>query len=129
MSLFEKVYKIFRSRQMENLEQKEIDRYWSDGAENYSWIIDDELSSFRVKKVDKKKSRKIFLPAKTKILDAGCGPGFFYYYIKSGMYGNCWNRWSGKNAAGGQIKGCPTRTSSCIQKNGLSSTGFCRQYF
>ena len=33
---------------MENLDQKEIDRYWSDGAENYSWIIDDELNSFRV---------------------------------------------------------------------------------
>ena len=62
---------------MENLEQKEIDRYWSDGAENYSWIIDDELSSFRVKKWTKKITENIFSSQKPKILDAGCGPGFF----------------------------------------------------
>ena len=51
---------------MENLEQKEIDRYWSDGAENYSWIIDDELSSFRVKKWTKKNHGKYFFQPKTK---------------------------------------------------------------
>lgn len=81
MSLYyEKVYKIFRSRQMENLEQKEIDRYWSDGAENYSWIIDDELSSFRVKKWTKK-SRKIFLPAKNqKSLTRAAGQVFLLLY-------------------------------------------------
>ena len=57
---------------MENLEQKEIDRYWSDGAENYSWIIDDELSSFRV---------KIFFPAKNqKSLTRAAGQVFLLLY-------------------------------------------------
>ena len=62
---------------MESLEQKEIDRYWSDGAENYSWIIDDELNSFRVKKWKEKILENISSRPKPKILDAGCGPGFF----------------------------------------------------
>ena len=62
---------------MENLDQKEIDRYWSDGAENYSWIIDDELNSFRVEKWREKILGNISSVRNPKILDAGCGPGFF----------------------------------------------------
>ena len=100
---------------MENLEQKEIDRYWSDGAENYSWIIDDELSSFRVKKWTKKITENIFSSQKPKILDAGCGPGF-YYYIKSGMYGNCRNRWSGKMLQEARLKAARLGLAPCIQK-------------
>ena len=62
---------------MEDLDQKEIDRYWSDGAENYSWIIDDELNSFRVEKWREKILGNISSVRNPKILDAGCGPGFF----------------------------------------------------
>ena len=66
-----------RRKRMENLDQKEIDRYWSDGAENYSWIIDDELNSFRVEKWREKILGNISSVRNPKILDAGCGPGFF----------------------------------------------------
>ena len=62
---------------MENLEQKEIDRYWSDGAENYSWIIDDELSSFRVKKWTKKTFER-------------------YTFCWSHLYDKCGSRWGNR---------------------------------
>ena len=65
---------------MENLEQKEIDRYWSDGAENYSWIIDDELSSFRVKKWTKKITENISSSQNQKSLTRAAGQVFLLLY-------------------------------------------------
>ena len=51
-------------------------RYWSQDAENYGDIIRKELASFRVKAWQNYLREK--LPANTrKVLDLGCGPGFF----------------------------------------------------
>ena len=51
-------------------------RYWSQDAENYGGIIRKELASFRVKAWQNYLREK--LPADTrKVLDLGCGPGFF----------------------------------------------------
>ena len=51
-------------------------RYWSQDAENYGDIIRKELASFRVKAWQNYLREK--LPAYTrKVLDLGCGPGFF----------------------------------------------------
>ena len=51
-------------------------RYWSQDAENYGDIIRKELASFRVKAWQNYLREK--LPADTrKVLDLGCGPGFF----------------------------------------------------
>ena len=51
-------------------------RYWSQDAENYGDIIRKELASFRVEAWQKYLQEK--MPADTrKVLDLGCGPGFF----------------------------------------------------
>ena len=51
-------------------------RYWSQDAENYGDIIRKELASFRVEAWQNYLREK--LPADThKVLDLGCGPGFF----------------------------------------------------
>ena len=51
-------------------------RYWSQDAENYGDIIRKELVSFRVEAWQNYLREK--LPVDTrKVLDLGCGPGFF----------------------------------------------------
>lgn len=51
-------------------------RYWSQDAENYGNIIQDELTSFRVEAWQKLLREK--MPADTsRVLDLGCGPAFF----------------------------------------------------
>ena len=51
-------------------------RYWSQDAENYGNIIQDELASFRVDAWQKLLREK--MPADThRVLDLGCGPAFF----------------------------------------------------
>lgn len=53
-----------------------VARYWSQDAENYGNIIQDELASFRVAAWQKFLREK--LPADTRsVLDLGCGPAFF----------------------------------------------------
>ena len=70
--------KVADRKQLSDFEkQRQIDSTWSRGSNNYSSIIDNELSSFRVNAWQK----KILTNAPDKpvldILDAGCGPGFF----------------------------------------------------
>lgn len=57
--------------------QKEINDHWSAGAENYSEIIENELNSFRPNKWREKIIGNASEGESLKILDAGCGPGFF----------------------------------------------------
>lgn len=53
-----------------------MQRYWSEDADNYGQIIEDELASFRVEAW--KKFLSCQLPHRTQdVLDFGCGPGFF----------------------------------------------------
>lgn len=59
------------------LTQKEINEQWSESSENYSDIIDNELNSFRPAKWQEKILGNGARKEKLKILDAGCGPGFF----------------------------------------------------
>jgi len=57
-------------------------RYWSQDAENYGNIIGEELSSFRVGAWQRLLKDK--LPAgASKVLDLGCGPGFFSIILSS----------------------------------------------
>ena len=59
-------------------------RYWSQDAENYGNIIQDELASFRVEAWQKLLREK--MPADThRVLDLGAGPGlwsglFLYHF-------------------------------------------------
>ena len=58
------------------LDIESMARYWSQDAENYGDIIRKELASFRVEAWQKYLQEK--MPADTrKVLDLGCGPGFF----------------------------------------------------
>ena len=57
--------------------QQEINKEWSDNSENYSAIIDDELNSFRAEAWRRKILEQVPSGKKLKILDTGCGPGFF----------------------------------------------------
>lgn len=58
------------------MRQEEINRHWSEDAGNYSRIIDDELESRRPD-LWLKQIEEVCPGGKMKILDAGCGPGFF----------------------------------------------------
>ncbi|MDI9241645.1 class I SAM-dependent methyltransferase [Fusibacillus kribbianus] len=57
--------------------QKEINERWSERAENYSDIINQELKSFRPDRWREKILKNAPAGGQLKILDAGCGPGFF----------------------------------------------------
>ena len=57
--------------------QKEINERWSESAENYSDIINQELKSFRPDRWREKILKNAPAGGQLKILDAGCGPGFF----------------------------------------------------
>lgn len=57
--------------------QEEINKYWSEGSENYDRIIHDELASFRVDGWTKLIKRQVDFKEGMKCLDTGCGPGFF----------------------------------------------------
>lgn len=58
------------------LDIESMARYWSQDAENYGNIIQDELASFRVEAWQKLLREK--MPADTsRVLDFGCGPAFF----------------------------------------------------
>ncbi len=60
-----------------NITQESINKQWSEDAENYNRIIDDEVKSFR--KAAWQTQILSNAPDKTplNILDCGCGPGFF----------------------------------------------------
>ena len=51
-------------------------RYWSEDADNYGKIIEDELSSFRVGAWQELLKKQMPKNA-CEVLDFGCGPGFF----------------------------------------------------
>ncbi len=57
--------------------QEEINAHWTEGAENYSDIIDQELASFRAERWKRKILGNAPQKDKLDILDIGCGPGFF----------------------------------------------------
>lgn len=58
------------------MDMESMARYWTQDAENYGNIIQDELASFRVEAWQKLLREK--LPAAAcRVLDLGCGPGFF----------------------------------------------------
>ena len=61
---------------MTKMDIESMARYWSQDAENYGNIIQDELASFRVEAWQKLLREK--MPADThRVLDLGCGPAFF----------------------------------------------------
>ena len=61
---------------MKKVDIESMARYWSQDAENYGNIIQDELASFRVEAWQKLLREK--MPADThRVLDLGCGPAFF----------------------------------------------------
>ena len=60
-----------------NKEQEKINELWTRGAENYNRIIDDEISSFRSEAWKKQILGQVNTKGVLKILDCGCGPGFF----------------------------------------------------
>ena len=63
-------------------------RYWSQDAENYGNIIQDELASFRVEAWQKLLREK--MPTDThRVLDLGCGPAFFSSPRKICLF-SCW---------------------------------------
>ncbi len=58
--------------------QEEINESWSESSKNYSWIIDNEIESFRKEKWQNRILRQINkAPEEIRVLDTGCGPGFF----------------------------------------------------
>lgn len=58
--------------------QEEINESWTESSKNYSWIIDNEIESFRKEKWQKKILGQIDREAENlQVLDTGCGPGFF----------------------------------------------------
>lgn len=57
--------------------QRQINNSWSRSSDNYSSIIDDELTSFRVEGWRKQILANAPKKPMLDILDAGCGPGFF----------------------------------------------------
>lgn len=57
--------------------QEEINAHWTEGAENYSDIIDQELNSFRAERWKRKILENVPRKERLDILDIGCGPGFF----------------------------------------------------
>lgn len=57
--------------------QEEINAHWTEGAENYSDIIDQELASFRAERWKRKILENAPRKERLDILDIGCGPGFF----------------------------------------------------
>jgi ubiquinone/menaquinone biosynthesis C-methylase UbiE len=59
------------------MKQEEINKNWSDSSTNYDRIIQDELQSFRVEAWQEQILSHFDEGAYLKILDLGCGPGFF----------------------------------------------------
>ena len=57
--------------------QEEINEQWTDAADNYDEIIQDELASFRVEKWTELIKSQVDFREGMKCLDTGCGPGFF----------------------------------------------------
>lgn len=57
--------------------QEKINATWSRSAKNYNDIIDDELNSFRAAAWKEQILSNAPQKEKLKILDCGCGPGFF----------------------------------------------------
>ena len=57
--------------------QAEINSHWSDSADIYDDIIQDELSGFRVEGWSKLIKEQVDYKPGMKCLDTGCGPGFF----------------------------------------------------
>ncbi len=59
---------------------KKMNLYWSKSADNYSNIIDNEFNSFRPERWEKKilkNAPSVSDSERLKVLDCGCGPGFF----------------------------------------------------
>ena len=59
------------------LTKEERAKHWSNGAEDYDWYIKRELNSFREENWYKLIIDKCDKKEKLKVLDCGCGPGFF----------------------------------------------------
>ena len=59
------------------MNQEEINREWSESSTNYDRIIHDELNSFRPAAWQRQILSHFPEGKKLKILDLGCGPGFF----------------------------------------------------
>lgn len=60
-----------------NEEQKKINDLWTRGSENYNNIIDHEIESFRADQWCRQILDNAPQKERLKILDCGCGPGFF----------------------------------------------------
>ncbi|NLV21117.1 MAG: class I SAM-dependent methyltransferase [Syntrophomonadaceae bacterium] len=60
-----------------NSEQEKINAAWSRGAKHYNDIIDDEMNSFRPTAWKKQILGNAPDSDRLKVLDCGCGPGFF----------------------------------------------------
>ena len=58
------------------MDRTPMGRYWSEDADNYGRIVSSELASFRAL-AWKKRFRRHFRGGPLRILDFGCGPGFF----------------------------------------------------
>ena len=61
---------------MTKMDIESMARYWSQDAENYGNIIQDELASFRVEAWQKLLREKMSADTH-RVLDLGCGPAFF----------------------------------------------------
>ena len=57
--------------------QAQINAHWSENADNYDDIIQDELASFRVDGWTEKIKSQVDFKQGMRCLDTGCGPGFF----------------------------------------------------
>ncbi|MDO5829321.1 MAG: class I SAM-dependent methyltransferase [Methanocorpusculum sp.] len=60
-----------------NKEQEKINEIWTNGASNYNKIIDSEIESFRAEEWCRQILDNAPWKDCLKILDCGCGPGFF----------------------------------------------------
>lgn len=84
------------------LDIESMARYWSQDAENYGNIIQDELASFRVEAWQKLLREK--MPADTsRVLDLGCGQGNAYCCLMPIGICPCLMRiWPGGQKTGGR---------------------------
>ena len=60
--------------------QEEIDRLWSEDAQNYDNVIQAELRSFRTSAWQEQILSHFSGDTPLKILDVGCGPAFFLHH-------------------------------------------------
>ena len=66
--------------------QQDINRQWTESADNYDDIIQDELNSFRLEGWQKLIKSQIGGATGLKVLDTGCGPAFFTIILARAGY-------------------------------------------